>query len=121
VGSTLGLVYVGDISEICGGVIQNSEQKRFCCKAASACSTKGHKSKVSLSTKTLYVKHTRNGHARLDPNLQVSLIPEDETVAGLMGQDHALEVWVAFFEALHAKSAGDVLHSINSSTGSSSP
>jgi hypothetical protein len=94
-GSTFGLVYVDDIGQIVGGVIQNLEQRRFCCKPAGACSTKGHKAKVSLSTKTLYVKHTQNGHACLEPSLSVSLMPEEVTVAELMGQENLLEVWVA--------------------------
>jgi hypothetical protein len=121
-GSSLGLVYVGGITQMCGGVIQNLEQKRFCCKPAGACSTKGHKAKlVGLSTKTLYVKHTQNGHARLEPNPLVYLLPADVTVAELLGQENLLEVWVAYFDSLHAEVAGATLHSSSLSTGTSSP
>jgi hypothetical protein len=78
-GSTLRVVYVGEASQICGGVIQNTDQRQFCCKTAGTCSTKVHKAKVSLSTKTIYGKHTRSGHARLEPSLGVSLLPDDVT------------------------------------------
>jgi hypothetical protein len=119
-GRTLGLVYVLNVLQICGGAIQNSEQRLFCCKTASgACSTKGQKTKEALSTKTLYVKHTRNGHARLEPSLSVNLLPDDVMVAELLGQQNSLEVWVAYFESLQAESAALRLASM--STGMSSP
>jgi hypothetical protein len=103
VGSTLGLVYVDVVEKNCGGVIQTSDHRRFCCKAAGACSTKGHKTKLNLSTKTLYVKHSRTGQARISPKLSVDLLPNDVTVAELLIQDNSLEVWVAYFESLHAE------------------
>jgi hypothetical protein len=114
VGCKHGLVYVGDILQFCVGVIQNLEQRRCCCKTAGVCSTKGQKAKLSLSTKTPYVKHTWNGHARLEPNLPVSLLQDDVTVPELMGQDNLLEVWLAFSSLFVPKRA------ISSSTGSSS-
>jgi hypothetical protein len=59
--------------------------------------------KVSLSTKTIYVKHTCNGHAGLEPSLGVSLPPNDVTIGDLLGQENSLEVWVAYFESLEAE------------------
>jgi hypothetical protein len=67
-------------------------------------------SKSEYSAKTLYVEHTQNGHMRLDLNLPVSLLPDNMTVSGLVGQEHPLEVWVAYLESLRAKRAG-VAHS----------
>jgi hypothetical protein len=101
--------------DACGGVIQNLEQRRFCCKTAGACSTKGHRAKVSIFTNALYMKHTRMGHALLDLSLPVSLLPDDMTVAGVMGQEHLLEVWVGYFNSLRAARARV------SSSGTSSP
>jgi hypothetical protein len=92
VGSTLGLVYIGNVSSICGGVIQNSGQSRFCCKEVGVCSTKGHKDKVNIQAETLYVKHTRNGHARLTPSLPTKLLPEDVSVEDIMGKELRLDV-----------------------------
>jgi hypothetical protein len=61
------------------------DQRQLCCKTAGACSTKGHKMKVSLSTKTICVfKHTCNGHAWLKPNLGVSLLLDGITVGDLL-------------------------------------
>jgi hypothetical protein len=116
VGSTLGLVYVDDVAKICGGVIQTSDQRRFCCKAAGACSTKGHKTKLNLSTKTLYVKHSRAGQARIAPQLLVALLPDDVTVAELLSQDNSLEVWVAYFESLQAEKS-EATSRLSSMTG----
>jgi hypothetical protein len=103
VGSTLGLVYVDVVEKNCGRVIQTSDQRRFCCKAAGACSRKGHKTKVNLSTKTLNVKYSITGQARISPKLSVDLLPDNVTVAELLIQDNSLEVWVAYFESLHAE------------------
>jgi hypothetical protein len=51
----------------------------------------------------------------LDPSLPVSFLPDDVTVAGIMSQEHSLEVWVAYFDSLRAASAGV------STTGTLSP
>ena len=47
-GSTTGLVYVGESVEICGGVIHSSDRRRFCCKSIGRCTTKGHKTKLKM-------------------------------------------------------------------------
>jgi hypothetical protein len=120
-GSTLGLLYVDIVKNVCGGVIQNSDQRRFCCKAVGSCTIKGHKSKVNLSAETLYVKHSRHGHARLEPNLPVSLISDDTTLVEMMGKDLPLEVWAAHFDALKAERTGANKRSSASSFGSASP
>jgi hypothetical protein len=92
--STLGLVHVGDILGVCGGVIQNSDQQRFCCKAAETCSVKGHKSsKINLAAETLYMKHLQNGHAHLEPSLLVNLLPDDMPLVKILGKDLGLEIW----------------------------
>jgi hypothetical protein len=120
-GSTLGVVYVGETSQICGGVIQNTDQRLFCCKTAGACSTKGHKTKVSLSTKTIYVRHTGNGHAQLEPSLGASLLPDDVTIGDLLEQENLLEGWVAYFESLQAKRVGATAPSTSLSNTALSP
>jgi hypothetical protein len=65
-----------------------------------ACSTKAHKDKVNLVPETLYVKHSRNGHARLDPSLPTFLLPDDVSVADMLLKEHSLEVWTAHFKSL---------------------
>jgi hypothetical protein len=105
IGSTLGVVYVGKVLNVCGGVIQGTGQSRFCCKLIGACTTKAHKDKVNLEPETLYVRHSRNGHARMDPNLAVRLLPEDVSIVDLMAKEHALEVWGAYFESLKEQDA----------------
>jgi hypothetical protein len=67
VGSTLGLVFVSDILEVCGGVISGAGHSvtRFCTKPSGSCHTKGHRTKkVLLRNNTFYIKHTRAGQAR---------------------------------------------------------
>jgi hypothetical protein len=116
------LVYVGNVSGVCGGVIQNSDQRRFCCKAAGSCSVKGHKSaKVNLLGETLYVKHSRNGHARLEPSLPVLLLTDDMPLVEMLSKELSLEVWTAHFESLKAERADAVKRSSTSSFGSGSP
>jgi hypothetical protein len=61
VGSTLGLVFVSDILEVCGGVISGTGHlvTRFCIKPSGLCHTKGHcTKKVMLINNTFYIKHT---------------------------------------------------------------
>ena len=118
-GSTLGVVYVGKVLNICGGVIQSSGQSRFCCKMIGSCTTKTHKEKVNLEPETLYVRHSRNGHARLDPNLPIRLLPEDVSVVELMAKEHSLEVWAAYFESIKEQDVASK-RSISSSTSSGS-
>jgi hypothetical protein len=117
-GSTLGLLYVDIVKNVCGGVIQNSDQRRFCCKAAGSCSVKGHKAKVNLIPETLYVKHSRQGHARLEPSLPVSLLADETVLVEMMGKDLSLEIWTAHFDSLKAEAAGALKRSSHSSHGS---
>jgi hypothetical protein len=99
-GSVLGLVYVEDVEDVCGGAIQNSERQRFCCKKVGTCSVKGHKTiKLKLEANTVYIQHTRAGQGRFEPSLGISLIREEITVSNLIGKEHALEVWTAYFDA----------------------
>jgi hypothetical protein len=85
-GSTPGLVYVGNVLRVCGGIIQNSDQWRFCCKAAGPCSIKGHKSaRVNLVAETLYVKHSRNG-------IPVTLLADDMPLVEMLSKDLGLEI-----------------------------
>jgi hypothetical protein len=119
-GSTLGLLYVDIVKNVCGGVIQNSDQRRFCCKAAGSCSVKGHRAKVNLSPETLYVKHSRQGHARLEPFLPVSLLADETILVEMMGKDLPLEVWTAHFDSLKAEAAEALKRSSQSSYGSTS-
>jgi hypothetical protein len=122
VGSTLGLVYVGNVLGICGGVIQNSDQRRFCTKAAGTCSTKTHKTaRVNLVAETLYVKHSRNGHALLKPSLPVDLLSDDMPLAEMLSTNLSLEIWTAHFDSLKAEKAGKLKRSSPSSYGSTSP
>jgi hypothetical protein len=121
VGSTLGLLYVDIVKNVCGGVIQNTEQLRFCCKSSSSCTVKAHKSKVNLTAGTLYVKHSRTGQARLRPCLSVELLSDEITLVDMMGRDLSLEVWTAHFDSLKAEAAGALKRSSLSSYGTTSP
>jgi hypothetical protein len=105
IGSTLGVVYVGKVLNVCSGVIQGSGQSQLCCKLSGVCTTKTHKDKVNLEPEMLYMRHSRNGHARMDKNLAVRLLPEDVSIVNLMAKEHALEVWAAYFESIKEQDA----------------
>jgi hypothetical protein len=106
VGNTLGLVYIEDASDFCCGVIQGSDRRRFCIKLVGSCVTKGHKTKVNVPGKTLYIKQARRGQARLEPSLSVGLRPTELSMNELLSKEHAFEVWVAYFENLKATKLG---------------
>jgi hypothetical protein len=106
VGSTLGLVFVSDILEVCGGVISGAGHSvtRFCTKPSGSCHTKGHRTKkVLLRNNTFYIKHTRAGQARFEPSLARLLISDSQDVEGLLERDMAFVEWAAYFGGLRAK------------------
>jgi hypothetical protein len=83
---------------------------------------KGHKvAKVNIMAETLYVKHSRNGHARLEPSLPVSLLLDDMLLIEMLSKDHSLKVWTAQFDLLKAEKAGGLKRSSTTSFGSGSP
>ena len=90
------------IETICGGVIQGSSNARFCCKDASHCTIKGHKTKVNLRNDTLYVKHTRAGQAQLVPLLPVKWLPADTTLNEMLNKELSWTVWAAHFGSIAA-------------------
>jgi hypothetical protein len=95
------------------------DQRQLCCKTDGACSTKGHKTRVSLSTKTIYIEHNHNCHAHLEPSLGVSLLPDDGlTVSNLLKQEIHL---VAYLESLQAEKVGATAWSTPLSTTALSP
>jgi hypothetical protein len=120
-GSTMGLVHVGNVVEVCGGVISNSDRQRFCCKVVGSCATKGHKIKLKIAPNTLYIQHTRAGQGRFEPSLSVGLIPDDVVIEELLSKDCPLEVWTAYFDAVKAGRAAFHLASPGSTDGLSSP
>jgi hypothetical protein len=105
VGTTLGLLLVSDILDVCGGVISGAGHSvmRFCTKPSGACHTKGHRSKVLLKGNTFYIKHTRAGQARFEPSLARSFLPEELEAADLLGKEKAFVEWSAYFGGLQAK------------------
>jgi hypothetical protein len=107
VGSTLGLVFVSDILEVCGGVISGAGHlvTRFCTKPSGSCHTKGHRTKKVLLRKnnTFYIKHTRAGQARFELSLARLLISDNQDVESLLGKDMAFVEWAAYFGGLQAK------------------
>jgi hypothetical protein len=82
---------------------------------------KCHKAKVNLMPETLYVKHSQNGHAHLDPSLPVQMLPEDTSLVEMMGKDLLLEIWMASSESLKAKQAGALKCLSTSSSSMGSP
>jgi hypothetical protein len=101
-GSTTGLVYVGEKVDICGGVIHSLDRRRFCCKSIGSCSTKGHKTKLIIEPNSSYIQHTRSGQACYEPSLSDALIPWDITPSDFLSKERPLEVWTAYFNALKA-------------------
>jgi hypothetical protein len=106
VGTTLGLmVLVNDILDVCGGVISGPGHTvtKFCIKPSGLCLTKGHRNKVILSHDTFYIKHSRAGQARFEPNLPRTLMPEEIEVEDLLGKEKVFVEWLAYFAGLKAK------------------
>ena len=102
-------MYIENSLEVCCGIIQGSDKRRFCIKPLGSCSTKGHKTKLSVPSKHLYIKQACRGQAHLEPNLPISLRPTDLGLDELLEQENPFEVWVAYFESLKASSGSGVL------------
>jgi hypothetical protein len=120
-GSTTGLLYVREKVDICGGVIHSSDRRRFCCKSIGSCTTKGHKTKLTIDPNSFYIQHTRFGQARYEPSLSEALIPLDVTPSDFLSQEHPLEVWTAYFDALKAGCAAARISSPGSDNDLSTP
>jgi hypothetical protein len=60
-GSTLGLVYIENSSDVCCGVIQCADKRRFCIKPLGTCATKGRRTKLNVPGWHLYIKQARRG------------------------------------------------------------
>jgi hypothetical protein len=88
---------------------------------AGACFIKGHKSKGNLVPEMLHVKHSRNGHACLEPSLPVKFLSDYMPLVKMMGKDLSLEIWTAHFGLLKAEQAGALKCSSTSSSSMASP
>lgn len=112
VGTELGLVFVVDISDVCGGVISGPGHSvmRFCSKTVGDCQAKGHRTKkVLLKNETFYIKHTRTGQARLEPSLPKDALPEELHAGNLLVKAKPFVEWAAYFEGLEAKKESEDL------------
>jgi hypothetical protein len=108
IGTGLGVTFVRDILDICGGVIISPGHSvmRFCMKPTGICNAKGHRTtKVLLASKTFYITLPRAGQARFEPSLPRNMLPADMEVEDFLDKSKPLVEWSAYFEGLRARKA----------------
>ena len=98
----VGLLFVKDPQDICGGVIGHPENKKFCVAHPSVCDypTSHARNKVELSSNTFYVMSTKKGalHATLLPTLGERYLPPDVKITDLLTDDRPVAMWQVYFE-----------------------
>jgi hypothetical protein len=98
-------VFIGDILDICGGVIigLGHSVMRFCVKPVGACHTKGHRAKkVLLMNDMFYIRYTRAGQACFEPSLPKKFLPKELEVEDLPDKSKPFVEWLAYFERIRA-------------------
>jgi predicted nucleic acid-binding Zn-ribbon protein len=97
-GSSVGLFYCRDDTDVCRGVIVNSGGNRFCIK--STCEVKAHRAqKVIISAGNLYILGTRKDQSLLEPSLEGDLLSKDHDIEEIIEAVKPVNVWKAFFES----------------------
>jgi hypothetical protein len=62
----------------------------------------------------LYIKQSRRGQARLEPNWAVEMRPSELSLDELLGKEHPFEVWVAYFDSLEVTDNGILISRVGS-------
>jgi hypothetical protein len=93
---------VSDPSDICGGVIGVTENKKLCAAHPSLCNhplTHG-KRKFELQSDTLYVMSPKKGamHATLEPKLTAICAPSDKAFVDLLNDKRPVAMWHVYFD-----------------------
>mmetsp|Transcript_18233 Transcript_18233/g.45138 ORF Transcript_18233/g.45138 Transcript_18233/m.45138 type:complete len:843 (-) Transcript_18233:6186-8714(-) len=103
--SPAGLIQVENTNQICGGVVGDRSQGRFCTLPAGLCVHKKHsENKVDLQDDRWHIVWSsgRRPSALVSPNIPASFVTRAEDITSFKTEQRDVEVWRAYFTSLRA-------------------